>query len=167
MPRYPLTLALCAGSLLAGCSSGDGSPVEGQYQQTVKITALDFPGITGDAKAETIKQMEQAAGGGTGGLFCMKGNDGGEQWKQASSQMAKALGGQCETLKDEGSATSIDLEMKCSGTAKGEIAIAMTGKANPDGYESSMAFDIVDPNSDETAKLAMDIGAERVGDCPV
>ena len=157
---------LSAPLVLAACSGGDGSPVEGQYQQSVKITELDFPGMTDDVKANTIKQMEQAAGGGTGGLFCMTGNDGGKQWKQASSQMAQALGGDCETIKDEGSATSIELEMQCTGTAKGDLHVAMNGQANTQGYDSNMAFDMKDPASGETAKLAMEIGAKRVGDCP-
>ncbi|WP_109355318.1 DUF3617 family protein [Sphingorhabdus sp. EL138] len=164
--KYLLPL-LSAPLMLAACGSGgDGSPTEGEYKQTVKITELDFPGISADVKERTIAQMEQAAGGGTGGLFCMKGGDNGQQWKEAAKQMSGALGGQCETIKDEGSATSLDLEMTCKGTAKGDINIVMTGQANPDGYDSTMSFDIKDPDSGETAKLAMNIGAERQGDCP-
>lgn len=158
---------LSAPFMLAACSGGgDGSPTAGQYKQTVKITELDFPGMSEAVKKQTIVQMEQAAGGGTGGLFCMQGGDGGQQWKEAASQMSGALGGNCETTKDEGSANSLDLEMTCKGTGKGDINIQMTGQANPEGYDSSMAFDIKDPASGETAKLAMNIGAQRQGDCP-
>ncbi|MEP3224811.1 MAG: DUF3617 family protein [Parasphingorhabdus sp.] len=158
---------LSAPLMLAACSdSGDGSPIAGQYKQTVKITTLDFPGMTEDVKKRTIAQMERAAGGGTGGLFCMQGNDNGAQWKEAAKQMSGALGGQCETSKDDGSATTIDLEMTCTGTGKGDIGIEMTGQANSQGYESEMSFDIKEPNSGETAKLAMKIGADRQGDCP-
>lgn len=155
----PLMLAACSGN-------GDGSPAAGQYKQTVKITELDFPGMTEDAKKQTIIQMEQVVGSGPASLFCMKGGDDGQQWKEAAKQMSGALGGQCETIKDEGSATSLDLQMTCTGTAKGDINIKMTGQANSEGYDSSMAFDIKDPASDETAKLTMNIGAQRQGDCP-
>ena len=166
MTKSALLPTLIASLALTSCSSGDGSPVEGQYKQTIKITELDFPGMTGSVKAQTIKQMEQVAGGGTDGLFCMEGDDGGRQWKQASSQMASALGGKCTTIRDEGSATSIDLEMKCTGTAKGDLHVIMSGEANSQGYDSSMAFEMKDPANGETARLAMDLGAERVGDCP-
>ncbi len=153
--------------MIAGCSdSGDGSPEAGQYKQTVKITELDFPGMTEEAKKQTIVQMEQVVGGAAGSLFCMQGDDNGAQWKEAAQQMSGALGGQCETAKNEGSATTIDLEMTCKGTAKGDVSIKMTGQANTQGYDSSMAFDIKDPDSGETAKLAMNIGAQRQGDCP-
>ncbi|WP_422345912.1 DUF3617 domain-containing protein [Parasphingorhabdus sp.] len=167
MTKKYLLPILSAPLMLAACGSGgDGSPTAGQYQQTVKITELDFPGMSEEARKNTIAQMERVAGGGTGGLFCMKGDDNGAQWKEAAKQMSGALGGQCETLKDEGSATTIDLEMTCKGTGKGDINIKMSGQANPEGYDSEMAFDIKDPASGETAKLAMNIGAKRQGDCP-
>lgn len=152
--------------MLAACSGGDEGPIAGQYQQMVKITELDFPGMSDADKKQTIAQMEQAAGGDTGGLFCMQGRDNGRQWKEAASQMSGVLGGDCETIKDEGSATSMDLEMTCKGTGQGDINIKMTGQAYSEGYDSAMAFVIKDPASDETAKLAMNIGAKRQGDCP-
>ncbi|MEH6758484.1 MAG: DUF3617 family protein [Parasphingorhabdus sp.] len=151
---------------LSACSGADEGPTAGQYKQTVKITELDFPGLSDKAKKQTIVQMEQAAGGGTGGLFCMKGSDDGQQWKEAASQMSGALGGNCDTIKDEGTVTSINLEMTCKGTGKGDMNIKMTGQAHPEGYESAMAFDIKDPDNGETARLAMSIDAQRQGDCP-
>lgn len=167
MTKKFLLPLLSASLMLAACGSGgDGSPTAGQYLQTVEITQLDFPGLTEDAKKQTITQMERAAGGGSGGLFCMQGDDNGAQWKQAAKQMSGALGGNCETIRNEGSATTIDLEMTCKGTGKGDINIKMSGNANPEGYDSEMAFDIKDPASGETAKLAMNIGAKRQGDCP-
>ncbi|GAA0474889.1 hypothetical protein GCM10009096_15590 [Parasphingorhabdus litoris] len=164
--KYLLPLLSVPLMLTACGSGGDGGPTAGQYKQTVKITELDFPGLSEEVKQRTITQMEGVAGGGAGGLFCMEGNDNGQQWKEAAKQMSGALGGQCETIKDEGSATSIDLEMTCKGTAKGDIDIKMSGQAHPEGYDSKMAFDIKDPASGETAKLSMDIGAQRQGDCP-
>lgn len=153
--------------LLAACGeSGDGGPVAGQYKQTVKITELDFPGLPEDMKQRTIATMENSALGNSDGLFCMQGNDDGQQWKEAAKQMSGALGGECTTQRDEGSATTIDLEMTCTATGKGNIAIKMTGEANPEGFDSEMAFDIEEPKSGTKAKLAMTIGAKRQGDCP-
>ncbi len=152
-------------AILSACSGGN-TPEAGQYKQSVKITDLDFPGMNDTQRQTTIQQMEQAAGGGTGGVFCMKSNASGEQWKQAASQMSAVLGGNCETTKDEGSATKIDLTMRCTGTGKGDIAVTMTGESNSEGYDSTMSFNIMDPNSGGVATLAMDIGAERIGDCP-
>lgn len=167
MPKKIFLPLLSLPLMLAACGSGEeGSPIAGEYLQTVKITELDFPGMPEDVKKQTIAQMEQAAGGGTGGLFCMQGGDDGQHWKEAAKQMSGTLGGQCETVKDGGSATSLDLEMTCKGTSTGDIDIKMTGQANSQGYDSEMAFDIKDPNSGEMARLAMTIGAKRQGDCP-
>ncbi len=166
MTKLFLLSLLIVPAALSGCSSNDGSPREGQYQQTVKITELNFPGMSAEMKAQTIEQMEQAAGGGTAGLSCLVGDDGGEQWKQAASEMSNLLGGECKTIKDEGSTSRMDLEMKCTGTAKGDMAITMTGASHSEGYETAMSFDMSDPASQETAKLAMEINAKRVGDCP-
>lgn len=166
MTSKHLLLAISASFVLSACGSNDGSPVAGEYQQTVKITELDFPNMTEEVKQQTIVQMEQAAGGGSAGLFCMKGDDGGAQWKQAASQMANTLGGNCETKKDNGSATRIDLEMTCKETPQGDIQISMSGEANSKGYDSSMSFDLKHPVSGDTARIAMNIGAKRVGDCP-
>jgi len=160
--KYVLLAGLV--TALSACGANDGSPREGQYQQTVKITVLDFPGVDGEQKAQLIEQME-AVVSGQAGLFCMKGNDGGAQWKEASAQMANALGGKCATTKDEGTATRINLEMQCTATAKGDINVTMDGRATTEGYDSSMTFDMKDPANGEVAKLAMNIGAERVGDC--
>ena len=166
MNRKHLLIAISASFALSACGSNDGSPEAGEYQQTVKITELNFPDMTEEVKQQTIIQMEQAAGGGSGGLFCMNGDDGGAQWKQAASQMASTLGGDCETKKDNGSATRLDLEMVCKETAQGDIQISMSGDANKNGYESSMTFDLKHPVSGDTARIAMNIGAKRVGDCP-
>ena len=121
-------------------------------------------GVEGEAKDQMIKQME-SVGSGVGSKFCMSAEQGESQWKEAASQMAGALGGTCETVRDEGSANSLDLEMQCKGTARGDIKVTMTGSARADGYDSQMSFDMTDPGSKETAKLAMEIGAERIGDC--
>lgn len=149
---------------LSACGSQEATPEPGEYQQSVKITELDFPGIEGDAKTKMIEQME-AVGNGPANKFCMSAEQGDNQWKEAASQMAGALGGSCETVRDEGSANSLDLEMQCKGTARGDIIVTMTGSARKDGYDSEMSFDMNDPSSDESAKLALEIGAERVGDC--
>lgn len=130
----------------------------------MKITALELPGLQGDAKAEMIRQMEEA-GNSVGSKFCMSAEQGESQWKEAASQMAGLLGGECETVRDEGSANNLDLELQCKGTVQSTVTVIMSGTARSDGYNSQMAFDMSEPGSDEVAKLAMDISAKRVGDC--
>lgn len=156
--------ALASVALLAACGSNDVTPEPGEYQQTVKISALDFPGVEGDAKAQTIEQME-ALSSGPDSKFCMNVEQGANQWKEAASQMAGALGGNCDTIRDEGSANKLDLEMLCKGTPRGDVTVKMTGTARSDGYDSNMSFNMTDPETGEKAKLAMDIGANRLGDC--
>lgn len=149
---------------LAACGSNEITPEPGEYQQTVKISKLDFPDIEGDAKAQMIQQMEDLSNG-PASKFCMDVEQGANQWKEAASQMAVALGGSCETIRDEGSANTLDLEMLCKGTTRGDVTVEMTGTARVDGYDSTMSFDMVDPSTKEEAKLAMDIGANRLGEC--
>ena len=84
---------------------------------------------------------------------------------ECEPQMAGALGGNCETIRDAGSANTLDLEMLCKGTARGDVTVKMSGTARSDGYDSNMSFDMTDPETGEKAKLAMDIGANRLGDC--
>lgn len=150
--------------VLAACSSNETTPQPGEYQQTVKISKLDFPGIEGDNKKQMIQQMEGLSNG-PASKFCMDVEQGANQWKEAASQMAVALGGSCETIHDEGSANVLDLEMLCKGTARGDVTVKMTGTARADGYDSTMSFDMIDPDTDEKAKLTMDIGANRLGEC--
>ncbi len=55
--------------------------------------------------------------------------------------------------------------MQCRGTALGDIKVTMAGTARSDGYDSQMAFDISNPQADQSSRLAMEIGAKRIGDC--
>jgi Protein of unknown function (DUF3617) len=163
--KYLKTSCVLAGTaVLVACGSNAATPEPGEYQQTVKITALDFPGIEGDAKTQMIEQMEGLSSG-QASKFCMNVEQGANQWKEAASQMAGALGGNCDTIRDDGSANTLDLEMRCKGTARGDVTVKMTGTARSDGYDSNMSFDMADPETGEKAKLAMDIGANRLGDC--
>ncbi len=163
--KHLKTISILAGvTILAACGSNEATPEPGEYQQSMKITALELAGLEGDAKAEMIRQMEEA-GNSIGTKFCMSAEQGESQWKEAASQMAGLLGGNCETVRDEGSANSLDLELQCKGTAQGDVIVTMTGTAKSDGYDSQMAFDMKNPENGETNKLAMDIGAKRVGDC--
>ncbi|MEL6875610.1 MAG: DUF3617 family protein [Pseudomonadota bacterium] len=165
MNRALLTPALVL--LITACSGqSEGSPEAGQYRQIVTITDIDFPGMTEDQKKQTVAQMESAANIEESALFCLDQANHGAQWKQAASQMANMMGGQCETLKDEGSATRIDTQLRCEGTAQGNVDIAMTGASHTQGYESTISFRMSDPNSEDTARLAMTSTGERIGDCP-
>lgn len=150
--------------LMSACSSGgEATPEPGEYQQTIKITELDFPGFTEADKAAMTTEME-AVGSAAAGKFCLDGKARG-QWKEASSQMAGVMGGHCDTISDKGTATRMDLKMQCGGTANGDVAVTMTGKSFASGYESRMDFDFADPESKATAKLALEFTAKRLGDC--
>lgn len=150
--------------LLTACGSKDATPEPGEYQQTVKITELDFPGFSDEDKATMTAEME-AVGSAAGGKFCLDETERG-QWQEASTQMAGVMGGHCETTSDDGTATRMNLKMQCGGTANGDVAVTMTGKSFASGYESTMVFDFDDPASSATAKLALAFTAERLGDCP-
>ncbi len=163
MTKAPACLIL-ATCLLAACGNNEITPEPGEYQQTVKITELGFPGLEGEARSQMIEQME-AVGSGPESRFCMESEEGEGQWKEAASQMAGVLGGNCETTRDGGSASRLDVEMQCRGTALGDIKVTMAGTARTDGYDSQMAFDISNPQADQSSRLAMEIGAKRIGDC--
>lgn len=153
--------------LVTACSGqSEGSPEAGQYRQTVTITDIDFPGMTEEQRQQTVAQMESAANIDESALFCLDQANHGAQWKQAASQMANMMGGQCETLKDDGSATRIDTQLRCEGTAQGNVDITMTGASHTQGYESTISFRMSDPASEDTARLAMTSTGERIGDCP-
>jgi len=109
--------------ILASCGSNEATPEPGEYQQSMKITALELAGVEGDAKVEMIRQMEEA-GNSIGSKFCMSAEQGESQWKEAASQMTRLLGGDCETIRDGGSANVLDLEMKCTGAAQGNVSVA-------------------------------------------
>lgn len=149
---------------LSACGSNADTPEPGEYQQSMKITTLELAGVEGDAKAEMIRQMEEA-GNSVGTKFCMSAELGENQWKEAASQMTRLLGGDCETIRDGGSANILDLEMKCTGAAQGNVSVTMSGSARADGYESQMFFEIENPENGESNQLAMDIDAKRIGDC--
>lgn len=153
-------------SITACSGQSEGNPEAGQYRQTVTITDIDFPGMTDEQKQQTVTQMEAAANIEENALFCLDQANHGAQWKQAASQMANMMGGQCETLKDDGSATRIDTQLRCEGTAQGNVDIAMSGASHTQGYESTISFRMSDPNSEDTARLAMTSTGERIGNCP-
>lgn len=149
---------------LNACGANDATPEPGEYQQSMKITKLELPGLDEDSSAEMIRQMEDA-GNSIGTKFCMSAEQGANQWKEAASQMAGLLGGECDTIRDKGSANTLDLEMLCKATARGDVTVTMNGTARSDGYDSQMSFNMTDPKTAEKATLAMDIGANRLGDC--
>lgn len=167
MKIHPILSVPVLAMMLSACSgTEEGSPEAGQYQQTVTITDLSFPGMTDEQKKASISQMEEAANSQENGQFCIDQTDHGAQWKEAASQMASAMGGQCETVKDAGSATRLDLKLQCKGTEQGNVEIVMTGASHTQGYESTMSFLMSDPASDQTASLAMTSSGKRTGDCP-
>ena len=151
-------------SVLAACGVSEVTPEPGEYEQIMKITTLELPGLNDDSRDEMIRQMEDA-GNSVGTKFCMSAEQGANQWKEAASQMAGLLGGECDSIHDKGSANKLDLEMLCKGTARGDVTVTMKGTARADGYDSQMTFDMTDPHTAEKATLAMDIGANRLGDC--
>lgn len=155
-----LGVGACGGAQSAG-------PKPGQYQQVIKITDLEFPGMTADSKKQTAAQMEQSAGGGTGGMYCITKRDKGEQdWQKSASGMAKSMGGTCTQSKNVATETELDVAMACTGTPQGDVGIVIKAKAHSEGYDGTMSFDINHPSTGEKGKIAMTITAKRVGDCP-
>jgi len=67
----PLLLAACG----AGSSKEAGSPVAGEYRQTLKITEFNMPGFAGEEKQRNIDEMEKLGGGDDGQKIWLKGGE--------------------------------------------------------------------------------------------
>lgn len=160
-----ILVAGAAAATLAACgSAADEKPRKGKYKPTVELTELEMPGMTDDMKAQAKEQMKTSFAAQAGGEQCLGGGDEND-WKQAAKEISNGLGGTCETVKDEGTDSTADLEVKCTGSQMGDVVVTMTGEAKSESFEMDIGFDIQKLPQGGEGKMGMKISATRTGDC--
>jgi Protein of unknown function (DUF3617) len=160
-----LLVAGLGAMLVAGCSGAEEKPRKGKYKPEVKLTALEMPGITPAMKAQAESQMQAGFASQVGAEQCLGATDKGE-WKKVSDEISKSMGGQCTTIKDASTDSSVDVEVKCTGTQMGDVTATIKGAAETEsfGMDINLGLDKL-PNGAGTGKLGMRIDAKRTGDC--
>lgn len=162
-----ILVAGAAAMAVAACGSAEEEkPRTGKYKPAVELTELEMPGMTDEMKAAAKEQMKTSFAAQAGGERCLKGGKESD-WKEAATEISKGLGGTCETTKDNGTASTADLEVSCTGTAMGDVVVTMQGEAQSESFEMDIGFDIKSlpaPQSGE-GKMGMKLTATRVGDC--
>lgn len=156
--------------LIAGCggAASDQKPKPGSYETTAEITALELAGMTEEQLAPAKSQMKNMLSAQTSVPQCLAG-DTNKGWKEVPEQIAKSLGGNCETIKESGSPTNVDTEVSCKGTRMGDVVVKMTGAAEDESYGADINFELSNipgASADKnTGKIGMKISAKRAGDC--
>jgi hypothetical protein len=165
MQTHLLLIAGFGAMLVAGCSGAEEKPRKGKYKPQVTLTALELPGMTPDIKAQAENQMKVGFASQVGGEQCLGATEKGE-WKKVSDQISKSMGGQCTTIKDASTDTSVDLQVKCTGTQMGDVTATIKGAAESEsfGMDINLGLDKL-PNGAGMGKLGMRIDAKRTGDC--
>jgi hypothetical protein len=149
---------------LSGCSKSNEIPRGGKYSPSVKLTSIDFPGMTPEIKAQAQQQFQTQFASVAGGERCVK-SGAGSDWKEMTNGMSKGLGGECKTLKDNSTPTVADMEMMCKTPAAGDINISMKGKAEAESFSVDMVMKFDNPAAGGKGSLAMNMSAKRTGDC--
>ncbi|MFC4292316.1 DUF3617 domain-containing protein [Sphingorhabdus arenilitoris] len=160
--RFILFTAVTALGLTA-CNSADEIPRKGKYQPEIELTKLDIPGITEAQKAQAESQMQTSFASAAGGAQCIEGGKE-KDWKEAAGGLTKSLGGTCETVRDNGTATTADLEVTCKGTQMGNINVKMKGGAEAERFNMDVDLDFDSPQAGK-GSMSFKVGAKRVGDC--
>lgn len=164
--KFGIVMITSAAALaLAGCGSAEdeSKPRKGKYKPEVELQELDIPGLTEEAKAAAKEQMQSVFAAQSGNEQCMGG--GKADWKDAAKEISKGLGSSCETLRDNGTDSSADLEMKCAGTAMGDVVLNITGEAQSESFEMQIGLDMTNMPVGGDGKMKMKVSAERIGDC--
>lgn len=150
--------------LVAGCSSADEKPRKGKYKPEIKLTAFEMPGMTPDIKAQAENQMKAGFASQVGGEQCLGATDKSE-WKKVSDQISKGMGGQCTTIRDASTDSSVDVEVKCTGTQMGDVTATIKGAAESESFGMDINLGLDKLPTGGTGKLGMRIDAKRTGDC--
>ncbi len=163
--KAQLTIAAAAIVLLfTGCSTADEKPRKGKYKPEVELTNLDFPGMTGQMREQAEAQMKAGFASQAGGEQCFGGADKGD-WKEMAQGMTKGMGGQCTTVRDASTDDTVDFELKCTGSAMGEVSTTVKGKAESESVTMDINFNFTKLPTGEAGKMGMKMIAKRVGDC--
>jgi hypothetical protein len=163
--KIHMFLAAGVGALvLAGCSSADEKPRKGKYKPEVELTALELPGITAEMRQQAEAEMKANFASQVGGEQCL-GATKKDEWKKASEQIRTGLGGKCTEVRNVGSDSSIDLEVKCTGTPMGDVTALIKGEAQSESFGMDINLNLDKLATGGTGKLGMKISAKRTGDC--
>ncbi|NJM51685.1 MAG: DUF3617 family protein [Sphingomonadales bacterium] len=133
------------------------------YKPEIELTKLEIAGITPEQKAQAEQQMKASFGAAAGGQQCVQGGKE-KDWKEAAGGLTKSFGGSCETVKDNGTDTTADLEVACKGTQLGDIVVKMKGGAKPESFNMDVDLDFESPQMGK-GSMGFKVGAKRTGDC--
>jgi hypothetical protein len=149
---------------VAACSSADEKPRKGKYKPEVQLTAFEMPGITAEQKKQAESMMQSSFASQVGGEQCVGATEKGE-WKKLSSEISKGLGGNCNTVRDASTDSSVDVEVKCTGTQMGDVTTTIKGAAESESFGMDINLGLDKLPTGGQGKLGMKITAKRVGDC--
>ena len=160
-----ILVAGAAAMAVAACGSADDEkPRKGKYKPAIELTELEMPGMTDEMKEAAKGQMQTSFAAQAGGERCLAGGKDSD-WKEAASEISKGLGGKCETTKDNGTDSTADLEVSCTGTQMGDVVVTMKGEAQSESFEMDIGFDIDKLPQSGEGKMGMKLTATRTGDC--
>lgn len=151
--------------VLASCSSADEKPRRGKYKPEVQLTQLEMPGMTPAMKQQMEQQMQASFASQVGGEQCI-GATKKDEWKNLSSEISKGMGGNCTTVRDASTDTSVDTEIKCTGPQTGDMTATIKGAAESESFSMDINLDMKGiGGTAASGKLGMKISAKRIGDC--
>ncbi len=165
MKNQMLAAATLGALVLSGCSGAEEKPRKGKYKAEVELTALELPGLTPEMRALAEGQMKAQFASQVAAEQCL-GATNRDEWKKASEKVSRNLGGQCTTVREASTESSVDVEIKCTGTQMGDLTTTIKGKAETESFATdiTLGFDKL-PGGAGTGKLGMKISAKRIGDC--
>lgn len=149
---------------VTGCSSADEKPRRGKYKPDVALTALELPGMTPAMKQQVEGQMKAGFASQVGGEQCI-GATKKDEWKNLSSEISKGMGGECKTVREASTNTSIDTEISCSGPQVGDMTVTIKGAAESESFSMDINMDMKNMMGRGPGKIGMKISAKRTGDC--
>jgi uncharacterized lipoprotein len=166
MKTQMLVAASLGALILSGCSSADEKPRKGKYKPEVELTALELPGLTPDMRTQAESQMKAQFASQFAAEQCLGATEKGE-WKKAAEQVSKGLGGQCSTVREASTDSSVDVEIKCTGTQMGDVTTTIKGAAESESFsmDINLNLDKLPEPTPGQGKLGMKISAKRTGDC--
>ncbi len=156
--------AVAAVLVLSACSSADEKPRKGKYKPEIELTTLEMPGMTPEMMTAAKAQMKTQFAAQAGGEQCLGGTDKSD-WKQMNEGMSKGFGGECKSVRDKSTDTTVDSEMKCTGTALGDVTVTVKGVAETESVNMDIIMNLDKLPTGGTGKLGMKMTAKRVGDC--
>jgi Protein of unknown function (DUF3617) len=164
MKPHFILAAGAAAMIITGCSGADEKPRKGKYRPDLQLTALDLPGMTADQRSQAEAQMEAQFASQVGVEQCLGATDK-DEWKKASEQISKSLGGQCSTVRDASTDSSVDVEVKCTATQMGDVTATVKGEAQSESFSSDIRLQLTNLPTGGKGELGMKISAKRTGDC--